>query len=315
MMKIYFTFDPRPDLKEDLLGEFPEIDFIFRSSVENDILKTAEILVTYGEDLNDEYIEIADKLQWIMVVSAGLEKMPLQKIAERGIAVSNVRGIHKIPMAESVLAHILAYNRKLPWVYDNKRNAEWNRKAKYTELHGSTAVILGPGAIGGEIGRLLQCFDVHTIGCNRSGGIADYMHDMVTFENLNTVLPTADYVISVLPCTKETHHLISEEHFKLMKNSAMFMNFGRGDLVSTEVLKQALLQNEIAYAVCDVFEDEPLSKNHPFWKMDNIMVSPHISSHSSRYLERSFEIFKPSLRKWLAGDKQLENMIDPQKGY
>lgn len=314
-MKIYFTFDPRPDLKEDLLNEFPEQDFIFRNTVEEDLLTTAEILVTYGEDLVDEHIAIANQLQWIMVVSAGLEKMPLTEIAKRGITVSNVRGIHKVPMAESVIAHILSYKRSLPWIYEKERNAEWSRKSKSKELCDSTALILGPGAIGGEIGRILQCFGVKTIGCNRSGKKADYMDDMAKFEELTNALPEADIVISVLPSTKETHHLLGPVHFKAMKPSSIFMNFGRGDLVETDVLQQALLQNEIAYAVCDVFEEEPLPKDHPFWTMNNITVSPHVSSHSSRYLERSFEIFKPNLRKWLKGDKKLENMIDPLKGY
>ncbi|WP_102693974.1 D-2-hydroxyacid dehydrogenase [Rummeliibacillus pycnus] len=314
-MKIYFTFDPRPDLKEELLQEFPGQDFIFRNSVEEDILKKTEILVTYGEDLTESHIEVATKLQWIMVVSAGLEKMPLAEIAKRGIIVSNVRGIHKVPMAESVLAHILAYKRSLPWIYEKERNAEWNRKSKSKELRDSTALILGPGAIGGEIGRILQCFGVKTIGCNRSGKNANYMNDMVKFNELMTVLPEVDIVISVLPSTKETHYLLGIEHFKAMKESAIFMNFGRGDLVATDVLLQALLQKEIAYAVCDVFEEEPLPVDHPFWSMENMTVSPHVSSHSSRYLERSFDIFKPNLKKWLAGDKQLENIINPQKGY
>lgn len=314
-MKIYFTFDPRPDLKEDLLQEFPTQEFIFRNTVEEEFLKTAEILVTYGEDLTDEHIMQAHKLQWIMVVSAGMEKMPLQKIAERGITVSNVRGIHKIPMAESVLAHILANKRSLPWIYEKERNSEWNRKSKSKELRDSTALILGPGAIGGEIGRLLQCFGVKTIGCNHSGEKADYMDETVKIADLIDALPIADLIISVLPSTKETYHLLEPKHFKAMKDSAIFMNFGRGDLVETKVLLDALVQKDIAYAVCDVFEEEPLPKDHPFWTMDNMTVSPHVSSHSSRYLERSFDIFKPNLKKWLKGDKQIDNIIDPYKGY
>ena len=90
---IYFTFDPRPDLKDDLLRDFPDQEFIFENKVEEKYLKIADILVTYGEDLTEDHIEIADNLQWIMVVSAGLEKMPLQKIAERNITVSNVRDL------------------------------------------------------------------------------------------------------------------------------------------------------------------------------------------------------------------------------
>ena len=135
------------------------------------------------------------------------------------------------------------------------------------------------------------------------------------FENLNKVLPKADIVISMLPSTKYTTHLLGYEHFELMKESAIFMNFGRGDLVATDVLVQVLQEQLIAHAVLDVYEVEPLLADSPLWKLDNITLSPHFSSHSSRYVERSLEIFKPSLQKWLDGDQQLENKMNLLRGY
>jgi phosphoglycerate dehydrogenase-like enzyme len=313
---IYFTFDPRPDLKEDLVTSFPAETFVFSKTVEDDHLAKAEIIVTYGEDLTEAHIAKAENLQWIMVASAGIEKMPNAAIEARGIPVTNVRGIHKVPMAESVMMHILAYYHTLPQIYAYETKHEWKRNLKQRELFGSTAVILGPGAIGGEIGRLLQAFNVKTIGCNRSGKQADYMDDMVKFEDLLEVLPTADIVISVLPDTAETKHLITAAHFDAMKETALFMNFGRGSLVDTNVLIDALTARKIGHAVCDVFEQEPLQADSPLWNLDNMTVSPHLSSHSSRYLERSFAIFKPNLVKWRDGKKdQLENYVDLSLGY
>ncbi len=314
-MKIYFTFEPRPDLREPLLAEFPQVDFIFKSGLSNEVLQQADVLVTYGEDLTEESIQYATKLKWIFVASAGIEKMPAQAIIERGILVSNVRGIHKTPMAESMLAHILAIKRALPWMYEQQKKSEWSKKAQQTELRDSTALILGPGAIGSEVGRLLQAFGVTTIGCNRSGKEAAYMDTMISFAQLKEALPNADIVISVLPKTKETTHLLKEEHFAAMKNSAIFMNFGRGNLVEERVLIQAIKKEQIGYAVLDVFEEEPLSTDNPLWTLPNVIVSPHVSSHSSRYVERSLEIFKPSLTKWLKGDTDLENTMDLFRGY
>lgn len=100
-----------------------------------------------------------------------------------------------------------------------------------------------------------------------------------------------------------------------MKNSAIFMNFGRGNLVEERVLIQAIKKEQIGYAVLDVFEEEPLSTDNPLWTLPNVIVSPHVSSHSSRYVERSLEIFKPSLTKWLKGDTDLENTMDLSRGY
>jgi len=100
-----------------------------------------------------------------------------------------------------------------------------------------------------------------------------------------------------------------------MKSSAIFMNFGRGNLVDEKVLIQAIEAGEIGHAVLDVFEEEPLSSNNPLWALPNVIVSPHVSSHSSRYVERSLEIFKPSLTKWLKGERDLENVMELSRGY
>ena len=314
-MKIYFTFEPRPDLREPLVAEFPQCDFVFSSGLLTDELQKADVLVTYGEDLNNDNMQYATNLKWIFVASAGVEKMPAQAIIDRGILVSNVRGIHKSPMAESMLAHILAIKRALPWMYEHQKKKEWSKKGKQTELRDNTALILGPGAIGAEVGRLLQAFGVTTIGCNRSGNAAPYMDEMVSFGQLTEVLPKADIVISVLPKTAETTHLLKKEHFKAMQNDAIFMNFGRGNLVDEKVLMHAMETGEIGYAVLDVFDEEPLSASSPLWSCPNVIVSPHVSSHSSRYVERSLDIFKPSLVKWLNGEKALENVVDLSRGY
>ena len=314
-MRVYFTFEPRLDLREQLVAEFPAVTFVFEQSFSDNELRQAEILVTYGEDLNDEKIAIAGKLQWIFVVSAGVEKMPLQAIADRGIYVSNVRGIHKKPMMETILAHILSLKRGLPSIYEQQARGEWNKNIPLTELNDSTVMILGPGAIGQEIGRVLQALDVHTIGINSMGEMAKYMNETYPIAQLLNHLPKADIVISILPSTPKTKSLLTHKHFEAMKSSAIFMNFGRGDVVDEAVLVQALEERLIAHAVLDVYQEEPLPPASPIWQLKNVTVSPHISSHSSRYVERSLAIFKPSLRNWLNGERRLENEMSILRGY
>lgn len=314
-MKIYFTFEPREDLRKPLIEEFPQAEFIFEQGITEEVLREAQILVTYGEDLDEGKIAIAEKLEWIFVASAGIEKMPAQAIADRGIYVSNVRGIHRKPMAESVLAHILSLKRGLPSIYAQQVRGEWNKRIRLTELNGSTALILGPGAIGQEIGRILQAFEVHTIGVNSTGKMASYMNETFAMQDLLEHLSKADIVISMLPSTEKTQGLLTREHFEVMKDSAIFMNFGRGDLVEEAILTEVLEQKLIAHAVLDVYMEEPLPTHSPLWKMDNVTISPHLSSHSSRYVERSLDIFKPSLQKWMEGERELENEIDILKGY
>lgn len=314
-MRILFSFLPKQELQDNLLQTFSEVEFIFHPSLNEEVLKSADILVTYGEDLLASHIETATQLKWIMVASAGLEKMPFKEIASRGIIVTNVRGIHKTPMAESILAHILSIKKSLAHITENQKGKIWSKKVKSSELLGSTALIIGPGAIGQEVGRILQAFGVRTIGCNRSGEPTNYMDEMTSFARLKQVLPTADIILSILPSTAETRNLLSYEHFHCMKRTAIFMNFGRGDLIKEDELIRALQEELVAFAVLDVFEKEPLQQDHPFWDMQNVIVSPHVSSHSSQYVVRTLAIFERNLTNWLEGNGQLENVIDLERGY
>lgn len=314
-MDVLFTFKIKDDQMKQLKNEFPGIEFCFNRKIDEGPIDNFEIIVTYGEDINSKVLERATSLKWLMVASAGVEKMPLTEIAEKGIVVSNVRGIHKTPMAESALAHILSLGRALPTLAEQQKRKEWNTRVRQTELRGSTALILGPGAIGSEIGRLLQAFGVRTIGCNHSGNPAKFMDDTIQFDGLVSRLPEADIVISVLPSTDKTKGLLTEIHFKAMKESALFMNFGRGDLVKEAVIVDALKNGEIGHAVLDVFEEEPLPPESELWAMSNVTISPHVSSHSGKYIERALEYFTENLEKWQNGDKDLVNLIDPEKGY
>ena len=315
MTSVLFTFPVKEYLIEELLTEFPKVDFTFSSIKDEEALKRAEIIVTYGEDISVATLDQALELKWLMVASAGLEKMPLSEIASRNIFVTNVKGIHKTPMTESVMAHLLAIKRALPWMYKQQENSEWSKRSGSTELFGSTALIIGPGAIGSEIGRLLQAFGVTTIGCNRSGENAPNMNSMINFEQLSDELPKVDVVISVLPSTPETRGLLTYDHFVLMKEDAIFMNFGRGDLIKEEQLIQAMQERQISYAVLDVFENEPLNENHPLWKMEGVIVSPHVSSHSSEYVPRALKIFRHNLHEWIEAGTNYQNVIDLEKGY
>ena len=314
-MDILFTFDLKDHQKAGLLERFPEVSFYYSKEPTEQSVANANVIVTYGEDIDTDLLERAKTLEWLMIASAGVEKMPLVDIAARELMMTNVRGIHKTPMAESVLAHILALKRSLPLLYERQQAKEWNRQVGSRELKGSTALILGPGAIGSEMGRLLQAFGVRTIGCNRSGRASESMDEMIAFDGLVDTLPEADYVISVLPSTPETQQLLTEVHFKAMKETAVFMNFGRGDLVDEEVLLAALKTGEIGHAVLDVFATEPLPVDNELWTLANCMVSPHVSSLSGKYVERTLDIFEENLAKWLQGNRELVNIVDARKGY
>jgi len=315
-MKILFTFIPKEKLQSDIQAEFPEHEFHFcKISSAGCHAEEAEIYVTYGEDLDKDYIERAKNLKWIMVMSAGMDRMPFEECAKRDILVTNVRGIHKIPMAEFTLGTMLQHVKQYPVLREKEIEEEWDRKVKVDELAGKNLLVLGIGAIGGETARLAKAFRMTVTGINRSGKGHEFADHTDTFANIGSWLPEADFIVSVLPSTDETRYLLQEEHFTLMKDSAVFINIGRGDLVKEEVLLKVLGERQISHAYLDVFETEPLPKGHPFWKMENVTVTPHLSSITKGYLPRSFEIFKHNLRAYVNKEEQLLNVIDLSRGY
>lgn len=317
MLKIVTSFKVNPLIKQQLLEKYRDIDFSFQTSIKEAEaeLEQAEILITYGEDLNDEIIDKAQNLKWIMVFSAGIEKLPFEAIKQKGILVTNARGISKIPMAEYTIGMMLQVARKTKQLLGNEREEVWDRRIKMFEISGKTITIIGTGSIGCEIARLSKAFQMKTIGINRSGRNTDYFDEIYTVDQMDAAIEQGDYVISVLPSTPETYHLLKEYHFKIMKNECVFINIGRGSIVDENVLIYSLENNEIYHAVLDVFETEPLPKGHPFWKMENVTVTPHLSGLSPLYQTRSLEILEYNLQQYLSGENNFLNVIDLYRGY
>ncbi len=314
-MNIYSSILPPKTLQEDVKKEFQQIKFEFHKGIKEELFLNAEIFLTYGEDLTEKLIYKADKLKWIMVMSAGLDRMPFEACKKRGILVTNVRGIHKIPMAEFTIGMMLQHVKQMRSLWANEQTKAWERKLPMGELYGKTLLILGIGAIGGEVARLAKAFNMKTIGVNRSGRDSDWADEILTMQNYQAALPQADFIVSVLPSTNETKHLLDGSDFDLMKDTAVFINIGRGDLVRDEVLLEALQEKKIAHAYFDVFYVEPLDESHPFWLMENVTVTPHISSLTKNYLPRSFEIFKHNLHTYIKKGSDYLNVIDMDRGY
>ncbi|WP_409297069.1 D-2-hydroxyacid dehydrogenase [Peribacillus sp. SCS-26] len=316
-MLIQFTFTPPDDLQQQLINSYPDITFRFQKSITADdpYLPEAKILVTYGEDLEDVHIQNAKRLEWVMVMSAGLERMPFKALLKKDIQVTNARGIHKIPMAEYTLGRILEVEKKMRELRELEKKHIWDRNHQFGELYGKTMVVIGAGAIGREVARLAKAFGMSVAGINRDGRPAEHFDRTAGMQKLMDEIPSGDYIVSVLPSTEETKHFLTEQHFNAMKESAIFINIGRGDAVEEKVLLGALRNGSIRHAVLDVFHEEPLPAEHPYWEMDTVTISPHISSISQNYLPRCFEIFEYNLQRFLKGKKDFKNEIDLERGY
>ncbi|OOE09955.1 D-2-hydroxyacid dehydrogenase [Fictibacillus arsenicus] len=308
----------RDEIKEELKDRFPDEEFRFHNKMkeaEAD-LDQAEVLISYGEDLSDELVAKAKSLKWIMVISAGLDKMPFKALQEKDILITNARGIHKIPMAEYTISMMLQVSRKVKELMGNQKQHKWDRKVPMTEISGQTIGILGTGAIGSEVARLAKAFHMKTIGYNRSGGSVHNFDAIVNQEEINKLYEESDFIVNVLPSTPLTKGFIGAEAFARMKTSAVFINIGRGTTVAESDLIEALRDKKIHHAVLDVFEKEPLPEENPLWDMDNVTVTPHLSGISPQYQERAIEIFSDNLKLYRNNKlSEMINIIPYDRGY
>ncbi|UOQ43649.1 D-2-hydroxyacid dehydrogenase [Halobacillus salinarum] len=317
-MKVVSAIKRVPEhIQKRLTDKFSSVEFLFCEGIEEaeHHLPEADVFITYGEDLGSERIKKAERLKWVMVLSAGLDKMPFEIIERKGITVTNVRGIHAEPMAEYALSMLLQASRSAKAMYANQQKHHWGRSLTFNEINHRTMVLIGTGAIAQETARLAQAFHMKTIGISRSGEAKPHFDETHKVDELSDQLPQADFVVAVLPSTEETKYLLNAAHFQLMPEHCIFLNMGRGDLVASDDILLAVREGEISHAVLDVFEQEPLPEDHPFWEEENITITPHISGHSPQYIPRGFDIFEENLERYVQGESQLVNLIDPKRGY
>lgn len=304
--------------QDRIIEKFPNEHFIYCDTLEevNTYIQDTEVYVTFGSDINEEFIKKAMHLKWIHVLSAGIDNLPIESIQKRGILVTNVRGIHKIQMSEYAISMLLQVYRQGKAVIKNEENQVWDKHAvALREITGKTMVVVGTGAIGSEVARLGKAFRMNTIGVSRSGRNVEHFDKNYKISELNQALTQADFVISVLPSTEETKDIFRYEQFKAMPNHTVFLNMGRGNAVMEEDLLKAIREKEIEHAVLDVVKEEPLPKGHPFWTEENITLTPHISGISPEYNNRALDIFEENLQVYRRDGNNYMNRIDLTRGY
>lgn len=315
-MRVISTTRLTNELEKELIEAHPSVTFQFEPSItEVTNIAEADILMTYGEDISVPFLEKAKRLKWIMVLSAGVDEMPLDWIREHNIVVTNAKGIHKHPMSEYAMAMLLGHYREMFTFYEQQKAKLWNQKVKTREINHRKMTIIGAGVIGEELARLAQAFHIETTAVTRSGGERQFFNKSVTMKEIDSALNQADFVISILPSTKETRPFYHADHFKKMKKSAIFLNMGRGDVVDAHVLMDALDQGEISHAILDVSPEEPLPAEHPLWSHEKVTLTPHISGKSAHYLPRSIAIFKDNLISYLKDQSLPVNKINLTRGY
>ncbi|WP_028552870.1 D-2-hydroxyacid dehydrogenase [Paenibacillus sp. UNC451MF] len=278
-------------------------------------LKEAEIVIDWKTACETECLQPGTRLRWVQNWGAGVDMLPLQEFASRGIMLTNASGVHAYPISETIFSMMLSFTRKLHLSMRNQLQKQWKGTGSLGEIHGKTIGIIGVGAIGEETARLAKAFGMTVLGIRRSGGASEFVEQMYDNDGLELVLRESDYVVVTLPLTNETRHRFGKAQFERMKKTAMFINIGRGGTTDTEALIEALQTGTIAGAGLDVFEQEPLPESSPLWDLENVIMTPHNSGSTDQYNERAFEIFMQNLQQYLQGHEPIVNRVDYNLQY
>lgn len=260
-------------------------------------------------------LEKVPHAKWLHSFSAGVDKILTPEVARASVVLTNSSGIHATPIAEHIIALCLMFARGFVKSIPAQRKKEWGKEESLRELRDSRVLIVGLGAIGREAARLAQQFGARVDAISRSArGRPEYVERLESAEKLDALLQDADFVVITLPGTHETRHLFDARKFALMKRNAVLINIGRGSIVDESALIDALNAGTIGGAGLDVFETEPLPESSPLWSMEQVVVTPHHSGLSHRYMDRAIALLCENIRAYLASEK-LPNEVDKVLGY
>lgn len=262
-------------------------------------------------------LEHAENLKWLQTNSAGVGEYTVPGALPEGVLLTNATGAYGPAISEHMLACLLAMMKKLPLYRDAQQRGEWASKGAVRSISGAAVLVLGMGDIGGQFGKRCKALGARVTGVRRSDlSVPDYAEAVYPLHKLDDLLPDADVVAVTLPGTPQTKGLLDARRIASMKAGGYLLNVGRGSIVDTEALCEALESGRLAGAALDVTDPEPLPPEHRLWKLPNALITPHISGfyHLRETYLRILGICEENLRRFLAGEA-LENQVDFQTGY
>ena len=305
--------DEVPRLNE--LSDRAELRFASTTAELSSALPGADVLLgwNFRAGLQKAWGSAGD-LRWIHWAGAGVDAAVFPELAASEVQLTNARGVFDLPMAEWVLGMIICFAKEIPQSLEFQAQAEW--KHRITEMvAGKRALVIGVGSIGRAVGRLLRAagMEVEAIGRSARNGGADFGH-IYAIDELHARLPGADYVVLITPLTEQTRNLFGAAEFAAMATHARFINIGRGALVVEADLIAALHEGQIAGAALDVFVEEPLPPESPFWDAPNCLVSPHMSGDYAEYEAAMADQFMANWARYLSAEPLL-NVVDKKLGF
>lgn len=258
--------------------------------------------------------ERAPRLRWIQTNSSGVDGLLFPEIIDTDVVLTSGSSVNNGPVAESVLALLLAVAKRIPQHVRHQEQREWQRYKKQ-ELRESTVAVIGYGHIGEEVGRLCSAFGMTVLAVRRNPEQSSPHADAVLGpDRMSEALGQADFVVLTAAHVKGDPVMLGAKELSSMKPEAWLVNVARGSLIDEDAIVVALRKGTIAGAALDVFESEPLPTESPLWSLPNVLVTPHNSASSPHQDRRTLDLFVENYRRWVSGQPLL-NIVDKQRGY
>lgn len=296
-----------------------------RRIVSADAAKLAEAAPEADVMLNGEFKDphllkttfpLATRVRWVHNLSAGVEHVLSPEIIASPVPLTNGRGVFRTPLAEWAVSAMLHF------LYDHRRLVRQQEAGVWEdfdieELSGKTVGIVGYGGIGSAVAERAKPFGCKIVALRRKpeNSAADPLVDRAYAPaQINEMLASCDFVVAAAPLTPETRGLIGAAQIAVLKPSAVVINIGRGPVIDEAALVSALEGGKIRGAGLDVFTVEPLPAGHPFYKLKNVLLSPHSADHTAGWRDRAFQCFLDNFARFMKGEP-LQNVVDKHAGY
>jgi D-2-hydroxyacid dehydrogenase (NADP+) len=304
--------DPHAETYRDRLHvEFPALQFAVAhkaAELPSD-LSDIDVLISFGIELKDDFYQRATRLKWMQCLATGVDHVMRCPSLKPETLLTSGRGIHGAPMRETIVFLMMGVAREARRLAEAQKAHLWDRRL-WSLFRGKTAVIVGVGVIGIATAKLLKAFEMHVIGLTRTPRITEGFDEIMPTDRIEAAAARADYLINILPATKDNLLLFDAAVFAAMKPSAYYISAGRGQTVDEAALVEALRTRRIAGAGLDVFQTEPLPADSPFWDLPNAFILPHLGGYTSEYEDLIMPLIIANMRLFLAGRlSEMQNIV------
>jgi D-2-hydroxyacid dehydrogenase (NADP+) len=305
-------FDVRgPQYRALLAKRFPNVGFHVGHHLEDadSIIANIDVIVGLGHHIPPALIARAKNLKWVQALTTGTETLTAPGALPPHVLLTSTRGVHGPQMSELAFLNMIALARNFRKMLDNQPDGKWEQWGQPI-LEGKTIVIVGLGLLAEHLAERCKLFGMTVVGVSSGRAKAPHFDEVHPRTELEKLAARADFLMLLVPYSKDTHHLVGSDVLAAMKPTAFLVNLARGGVVDEAALIAHLRAGKMAGAGIDVFSEMPLPPDNPLWQMPNVIITPNIGGRSDNFIEQTMSVLEPNLAAFIDGRlKDLRNLV------